>query len=109
MADLSVRAEGLQAALDEARAAARQEADAAGELRRRVVLLEEELEGARLQHATALAAAVAAGAGVAGAAAAGAGSGGAANAAQVARLESDLAERRRAAEERAAQLDALGR
>ena len=66
---------------------------------RRVMLLQEDLEGAKLASA----AAAAAGVGVGAAAAGGA------DAAARARLEREVAERQRAAEERAAQLEAMGR
>lgn len=85
----------------------RQEAAAAGELRSRVMALEEDLEASKLQLVAAQqSAALAVAAGAAGGAAVAASAEGEA---QRRRLESDLAERQRAAEERAAQLDALGR
>lgn len=85
----------------------RQEAAAAGELRSRVMALEEDLEASKLQLVAAQqSAALAAAAGAAGGAAVAASAEGEA---QRRRLESELAQRQRAAEERAAQLDALGR
>lgn len=103
---MSARADSLQAALEEARAAAHQEAAVAGQLRSRVLLLEEEVESAKLaaaqaQQAAVLAAAAGAGVGVA--------AGGAGEAEAVRRLESELRERQRGAEERGAQLESMGR
>lgn len=85
----------------------RQEAAAAGELRQRALALEEDLEASRLQLVAAQqSAALAAAAGAAGGAAVAAT---AEAEAQRRRLEGEVAARQRAAEERAAQLDALGR
>lgn len=105
---MSARVDSLQAALDEARAAARQEAAVSGQLRSRVLLLEEEVESARLaaaqaQQAATLAAAAGAGVGL------GAAAGAAGEAEAVRRLEGELRERQRGAEERGAQLEAMGR
>ncbi|PSC67340.1 hypothetical protein C2E20_8974 [Micractinium conductrix] len=99
VAEVGARCEALTVGLEAARGEARQEAAVAGELRSRVMLLQEDLEGAKLASA----AAAAAGVGVGAAAAGGA------DAAARARLEREVAERQRAAEERAAQLEAMGR
>lgn len=112
VAEVAARADSLQAALEEARTSARQEAAVAGQLRNRVLLMEEELESARLSAAQAQqAAALAAAGAVVGAAAAAGDAAGVSSESveQRRRLEAELAERQRAAEDRAAQLEATGR
>ncbi|KAI3429238.1 hypothetical protein D9Q98_005337 [Chlorella vulgaris] len=101
LADACSRADAATRQLEEARTQARQEAALAGELRSRVLLVEEELEAAKLQlmHAQQTAV-VAAGAGAAL-------GGGVEAAAARRRLDSEAEERRRAAEQRAAQLEAV--